>query len=119
MQALAEVGDMLRGVFRITKMCDEKSRRPAIENRGEGLFPHRKINVRRRSCGHDVRAVGDANPRSVPRECDTVLLIKIRDMVRRVARSINNIKFSRAHEKSFSAFENLNILFGYRMCFAE
>src|ERR1700676_5755442 len=103
MQALAKIGDMLRGIFRITEVCDEKFRRSTIEDRGERLLPYYKINIRWRCCRHNIRAIRDADSGGVACECHAILLIKIRDMVRRVARSINNIKFSRAHGKSFSA----------------
>ena len=97
MQSLPEVRDMFRGIFRIAKMGDEKFRRMTIQDRGEGLLPYRKINVRRRCCRHDVWAVRDANPSGIPGERHAVSLIKIGDVVRSVARSINNVKFPRAH----------------------
>src|SRR3984957_17488331 len=119
MQSLPEVRDMFRGIFRIAKMGDEKFRRMTVQDGSEGLFPCRKINVRRRCCRHDVWAVGYANPGSIPGERHAVSLVKKRDVMRSVARSINNLKFPRAHRNSFRAVEGLNILLRDRKCFAE
>src|SRR5580700_6824375 len=119
MQALSEVGDMLRRVFRITKVCDEESSGLTIEDVGERLLPHRKINIRGRSRGHDVWPVGDADSGGIAGERHALSLLKIGEVVRGVARSINNVDLSRAHGKSFSAVEGLNILLPDRQCFAE
>ena len=110
---------MLRGIFRITKMCDEKFRRLAIEDGREGLLPHVEINIRRRSRRHDVRAVRDADSGGISGERNAFSLIKIGDVVRGVARSINNLEFSRAHHQRFCAIQDLNILLGDRKGLAE
>src|ERR1700730_17597658 len=119
MQPLPKVSDMLRGIFRITKVCDEKSRGSTIEYRGEGIFPHGKINIRRRCCWHDVWAVRDANSGGITGERDAFSLIKIGNVVGGVARSINNVDFSRAYHKGFCAIQDLNILLRDCKGFAE
>src|ERR1700730_8159769 len=119
MQPLPKVGNMLRGIFRITKMCDEKFRWLAFEDRRKGLLPHCEINIRRRGRRHDVWAVRDANPSGIPCERDALSLIKIGDMVRGVARSVNDIELSRAHGNGFCTFQDVNVLLGDRKGFAE
>ena len=118
-QALAEEGDVLGGIFGEAEVREEKARGAEIEDGVEGLIPDGEVDVGRWSGGHDVGAVGDADAGGVSGEGHAFLRIEIGDVVARVAGSVEDFEISRAERNGFAAIEDVDVLFGDWESFAE
>ena len=100
MQTLAEESDVLGGIFGEAEVREKKARGAEIEDGVEGLIPDGEIDIRRRSGGHDVGAVGDADAGGVSGERNAFLGIEVGDVVARVAGSVEDFEFSLAAAES-------------------
>jgi hypothetical protein len=119
MQTFAEERDVLGRIFGEAEVGEEKARGAEIEDGVEGLIPDGEIDVWRRSGGHDVGAVGDADSGGISGEGNAFLRVEISDVVARVAGSVEHFEFSLGERNGFAAFEDVDILFGDRESFAE
>lgn len=118
-ESVAEERDVLWGIFGEAEVGEEKARGMEIEDGVERLIPDGEVNVGRRSGGHDVGAVGDADACGVSGEGHAFLRIEIGDVVARVSGSVEDFEIALAERDGFAAFEDVDVLFGDRERFAE
>ena len=83
------------------------------------MIPDGEVDIGRRSGGHDVWAVGDADACGVSGEGYAFLRVEIGDVVARMAGSVEHCEISRAKRNGFAALEDLDVLFGHGQSFAE
>lgn len=119
MKALPKLGDVLGGIGGEAEVCEKKFFRTTIQDGVEGIIPEREVDIGRRSCGHDVRSVFDANSGGVSGKGDACARIEKRNVVRSVAGSVKDVEFLLTDGQSFSAVEDTNILRGDGERFTE
>src|SRR6266403_3649890 len=89
---------------------EKKPRRFALQDGGEGLIPDLQIDVRRRSRRHSVGNSLDAHAGRIANKRDAFCLVEITDVMRCMARCIDDFELARAERKCFAAFEDAQIL---------
>ena len=109
-EAFAKGGDVRGGILGKAVVRKEEALGFARENFREGFIPHREIDIGRRRGGKNVGAVVDADSGGVSDEGDAIELIEVADVMRSMARRVNNFDFARAEFESFASGEDTEIL---------
>ena len=118
-KTLAKLLNVSRGIFRETEMSEKELGWAAVQNTFEGFVPYGEVNVGRRSGGHHIGAIGDADSRCVAGERDTFLRVEISHVMAGVPRGVEHVEFFIAERERFAAFEDFEVLFGDGLRFAE
>src|SRR6266446_10276218 len=100
---------MLGRIFGESEVREKEARGFAFQDRGERILPNLQINVRWRSSGHHVGMALNAHTSGVAHKGDTLVVIEVADVMRSVARRINDFKFARAERERFASFEDAKV----------
>src|SRR6266404_3354529 len=101
-QPFAKQQYMLCRISGESEVREKEARRLAFQDRGERVLPNLEINVRWRGSGHHVGMALDAYTGGVAHECNALVVIEVADVMRSVARRIDDFEFTRAERERFA-----------------
>src|SRR5260370_31552902 len=110
MQPFAKQQNVFGRIIGVTEVREKEARGFTLEDCGEGSIPDPEIDVGRWSGGHDEGIPLDAHSRGIANEGDVFRLIEVADVVRGMARRVDDFDSPRAEREGFTALEDAQIL---------